>query len=264
MDSRILEVLSNLKGSVILKSLFLSAWKLSDPKLTPIQEERACFCKDTVCFALILSSIPCSAHPDPAALGPLHAQSIPSCQHPEHYTGSSSTGCNFCFPRSSSPCLPLQPCIQSGYPQLCQPRTVSPRALSRLSSHCGLPVRLHCPCLQQESTWSAHWDLSHHGMQEFLKWEITKETHYLLERKAWQIQEFFGGTPLSERRQTSQRQQHSCRICNDQGISVTLPAVRKYSPLTSNAAFCTRAYHCCAKPWATRSKGGLCKPKLMD
>lgn len=40
-----------------------------------------------------------------------------------------------------------------------------------------------------------HWH--HHGMPEFLKWEITKETDYLLERKAQQIEDFFcGGAPL--------------------------------------------------------------------
>lgn len=65
---------------------------------------------------------------------PSHAQSMPSepccCQHPEHYTGSSSTGCNLSFSRSPLLHLLLQPCIYLGYPQLCQPRAVSLLELS--------------------------------------------------------------------------------------------------------------------------------------
>lgn len=92
------------------------------------------------------------------------------CQHPEHYPGSSSTGCHLCFSRSPLPHLLLQPCIYSGYPQLCQPRAVSPPELSL--GHpplCHHPVQLCCPCLQQEIAQSAHCHLSCHSTQELLK-----------------------------------------------------------------------------------------------
>lgn len=129
-------------------------------------------------------SIPCSAHPDPAALGPSHTQSAPS---PGAVTILSTTWAAAAQAAASSPlllpspahfCSHLSSQATSALPELPlgHPPLVTPLACSR-TAHRALTGTSPTA-----------------GMQEFLKWEIAKETLYLLEKKAWQIQEIFGET----------------------------------------------------------------------
>lgn len=55
------------------------------------------------------------------------------------------------------------------------------------------PIWLHCPCLQHTEHSLGPLPPWHVRIPE---WEIAKETLYLFEKKAWQILEIFGETPL--------------------------------------------------------------------
>lgn len=206
----------------------------------------------------------------PPALGQLHRLQCPlwplahpertercCCHHPEHYRGSSSTGCDPCF--SPSPLLPCPVYFCSRVSSWVTLSSASQgRCLPELSP--GHSPRV-TPCSATLSLPAAgkHTECSlaplpprHARAPEMGNYK--GNTLFVWEESMAERGHFFWWCASLREKTNPQRQQHSCRICNDQGISVKFPAAGKYYPLTSNVALHTRAYHCCAKHCITETK----------